>query len=73
MISFPCCKKEKIMVYEGSKGHSSNKCPNCGKYAVFDFDKMTATESEVLRGAVHRFKSKQDISLSRQGFEVKHR
>lgn len=58
MIAFPCCNKEKIMVYEDSTGHSSNKCPRCGKYALFDFDKMEATEGEALRGAAHRFRDR---------------
>jgi hypothetical protein len=56
MIKFPCCKKEKIIVYEGAEGRSSNKCPRCGKYALFDFDKMTSEPAEVARGVSHKFK-----------------
>lgn len=58
MIQFPCCEKEKIMVYEGSSGKCSIKCPKCGRYAIFDYDKMTAVPGEILRGAAHRLKQK---------------
>lgn len=51
MISFLCCKKEKIMAYEGSSGRCSIKCPRCGRYAIFDYDKMEAEQGETLRGA----------------------
>ena len=57
MIPFPCCKKEKILVYEGTKGHASSKCPRCGKFAVFDYDGMTAEIAEAARGASHKFRS----------------
>lgn len=59
MISYPCCNKEKIIVYAGATGKSSNKCPRCGRYAVFDFDNMTSIQAEVARGASHRFKNKE--------------
>lgn len=58
MISFPCCKKEKIMVYEGSSGRCSIKCPRCSRYAIFDYDKMEAEQGETLRGASHRLREK---------------
>ena len=58
MISFPCCKKEKIMAYEGSSGRCSIKCPRCGRYAIFDYDKMEAEQGETLRGASHRLREK---------------
>ena len=58
MISFPCCQKEKIIVYEGSSGKCSIKCPRCGHYAVFDYNEMTAVIGKTLRGAVHRLKEK---------------
>lgn len=58
MISFPCCEKEKIIVYEGACGSSSNKCPRCGKYAIFDFDEMTSTSTVAARGVSHKYKSK---------------
>lgn len=58
MISFPCCSKEKIMAYEGSSGKSSIKCPKCGRYAIFDYDKMESVPGETLRGAAHRLRKK---------------
>ena len=58
MISFPCCSKEKIMAYEGVSGKSSIKCPKCGRYAIFDFDKMESVPGETLRGAAHRLRTK---------------
>lgn len=57
MIPFPCCPHEKILVYEGSKGCTSNKCPRCGKMAVFNFDHMTAAAAAPIRGAVHKLKT----------------
>ncbi len=54
MISYPCCKKEKIMVFMGSSGRVSSKCPKCQKYAIFDYDSMTSEPGEVLRGASHK-------------------
>lgn len=55
MIPFPCCKTEKVMAFESSSGRTSNKCPRCGKFAVFDFDRMTAYYAPALRGAAHKF------------------
>lgn len=56
MIPFPCCPGEKVMAYQSSRGKSSNKCPRCGKFAIFDFDKMTAYRSSAYQGASHRFR-----------------
>jgi hypothetical protein len=58
IIPFPCCPKEKIMAYEGSSGKCSIKCPKCGRYAIFDYDKMEAVPGETLRGAAHKLKKK---------------
>lgn len=58
MISFPCCPKEKIMVYEGASGKCSIKCPKCGRYAIFDYDRMKSVPGETLRGASHRLRTK---------------
>ena len=30
IIPFPCCHREKILVFELSRGKTSNKCPHCG-------------------------------------------
>lgn len=56
-IPFPCCPKEKAMAYESSHGRVSLKCPRCGRFAIFDFDKMTAHLSGAAKGASHKFKS----------------
>lgn len=63
IISFPCCIKEKIVVYEGTYGISSNKCPRCGKYAIFDYENMTSKRAETVKGVSHRF-TRNNISLS---------
>ena len=62
VIPFPCCKKEKIIVYVGTEGKSSNKCPKCGKYAVFDFDKMVSRPTDAARGVSHQFAKKLSLS-----------
>lgn len=49
IITFPCCHREKILVYELSRGRSSNKCPRCGEYAIFDYDQMTAERAPAKR------------------------
>nr|DAV48965.1 MAG TPA: cysteine-rich protein [Caudoviricetes sp.] len=56
-IPYPCCPKEKAMAYESSHGRASYKCPNCGKFAVFDFDEMVAYPCKPARGAAHIFQS----------------
>lgn len=50
IITYPCCSQEKIVVYEDTGGWTSNKCPNCGKYAMFDFEHMTAWKISAVRG-----------------------
>ena len=56
MIPFPCCRGEKVIAYESSSGRSSNKCPRCGKFALFDYDVMMAVPSSAARGAAHKLK-----------------
>ena len=53
-IPYPCCPKEKVVVFPGAHGCSSIKCPNCGKYALFDYDNLTAKPGKVCRGAGKR-------------------
>ncbi|MBR2602775.1 MAG: hypothetical protein IKE08_08820 [Clostridia bacterium] len=53
-IPFPCCPKEKIVVFPGTYGSASIKCPNCGKYALFDYDSLTAKPGRTCRGASKR-------------------
>ena len=55
-IPFPCCPKEKVMAYESSHGRVSLKCPRCGRFAIFDFAKMSAHLSGAAKGASHKFK-----------------
>lgn len=53
-IPYPCCPKEKAVVFPGAHGCASYKCPNCGKYAVFDYDSLTSKPGNVCRGASKR-------------------
>ncbi len=55
-IPYPCCPKEKVVVFPGAHGCTSIKCPNCGKYALFDYDNLTAKPGKVCRGASNRSK-----------------
>ena len=55
-IPYPCCPKEKAVVFPGTHGCASYKCPNCGKYAVFDYDSLTAKPGISCRGASRRLK-----------------
>lgn len=50
-ISFPCCRKEKKMVYAGARGRVSDKCPRCGKTSLFDLEKMTSRRCKPVRFA----------------------
>lgn len=54
-ISFPCCPSQKKMVYASGRGRVSDKCPGCGKFAVFDLDEMKAEPAKALRGMVSKF------------------
>ena len=53
-IPYPCCPKEKVVIFPGAHGCASNKCPNCGKYALFDYDNLTAKPGKACRGAANR-------------------
>ena len=57
-IPFPCCPKEKVMVYPGAHGRTSVKCPNCGKYILIDVDEKTAELNGACRGASKRLTSR---------------
>ena len=56
MIPYPCCPKERVMVFRGAHGRVSNKCPRCGRFARFDYDLMTASEVRAVRGATRMYK-----------------
>ena len=58
MIPFPCCEQEKIIVFAGTTGKSSIKCPRCQKYAVFDYDEMESRPGMVLRGMSHKLNNR---------------
>ena len=45
-IEYPCGCKAKILVYNDAHGTTSIQCPICRKYAVFNYDSMTAVLTE---------------------------
>ena len=51
IIHFPCCHKEKKLVFISGRGRVSDKCPRCGKIALFDMDMMTSRRYKPVRGA----------------------
>lgn len=53
VIHFPCHSKEKVLVYEGTNGRCSLKCPFCDRFALFDFDTMSSKPAKASRGTVH--------------------
>ena len=55
VIPFPCHSKEKALVYEGTRGYCSMKCPSCDKFALFDFNEMKAEPIKAAKGAIHNF------------------
>ncbi len=50
-IPFPCHKRHKKIVFNGCHGITSDACPQCGEYALFDLDKMLSVPSKPIRGA----------------------
>lgn len=48
-IRYACGCKAQVLVYHGTHGKSSMKCPVCGKFSLFDFDAMAATRVKPLR------------------------
>ncbi len=56
MISFPCCPKESVLVYAETHGRCSQKCPCCGRFAIFDYDGMTAKPCRPRKGAAEKYK-----------------
>ena len=53
-IPFPCHKQQKKLVFYGASGIVSDKCPQCGGFALFDLDRMRAENFHPLKGAVSR-------------------
>ncbi len=58
MIPYPCCPKETVVVFMNAHGQVSIKCPRCGKFARFDYDRMSATAFRAYRGASQMYKPK---------------
>ena len=56
VIKFPCHSKEKVLVYEGTHGYCSIKCPACDKFALFNFDTMKSKTVRAVKGAIHNIK-----------------
>lgn len=52
-ITYPCCPKEKNLVYEGAHGKNSCRCGRCGKFLLFDYDKMEANIISAVKGATY--------------------
>lgn len=48
-IQYACGCKAQVLVYHGTHGKSSMKCPVCGKFSLFDFGAMAATRVKPLR------------------------
>ncbi len=57
MIPYPCCPKEAVIAFLNAHGQASNKCPKCGKFVRFDYDRMTATAFRAYRGASQQYKT----------------
>lgn len=50
-IECPVCHKEKFINYHEAKGQTSQRCHNCGRFLILDWDEMKATESKPIKGA----------------------
>ena len=53
MIQYPCGCSPKVLVYEGTFGYSAVQCPACKKYAMFDYEHMTARPMAPIKGLTH--------------------
>lgn len=54
MIPYPCCPQYKAGVEFSAHGRATHRCPNCGKYIEFDYDKLEAKIVSPSRGASHK-------------------
>lgn len=66
MVPFPCGCGSEAVVYKGATGQISVPCRVCGRFALFDQDRMIAIPAKPLKGASHKFKSGR-LSPSRLG------
>ena len=48
-ISFPCCKKQKKILYGYPTGQVSDMCPRCKKKEMFDLDRRVSWNIEAVR------------------------
>ena len=53
MIQYPCGCPPKVLVYEGTFGYSAVQCPAYKKYAMFDYEHMTARPMAPIKGLTH--------------------
>jgi len=53
MIQYLCGCSPKVLVYVGTVGYSVDQCPACKKYAMFDYEHMTARPMEPIKGLTH--------------------
>lgn len=59
-IKCPFCG-DKAMVMNDAHGRASHRC-KCGKFLLFDYDKMVAEPGGVLRGAAKYFMDRTNIA-----------
>ncbi len=57
-IEYPCGCHTKMLVYEGTVGYISSRCPNCQKFARFNFEQMTSEPCQAAQGVVQKLKLK---------------
>ena len=48
-IPFPCCKKQKKVLFGHPTGQVSDACPRCKKIAMFDLDSRKSWNIEAVR------------------------
>ena len=53
-IPFPCHKKKRKLVFYGSHGFTSDACPQCGQFALFNLDTMESFPSRPAKGALNK-------------------
>lgn len=57
-IEYPCGCHTKMFVYEGTVGRTSDRCPKCQKYAIFDFEEMKSYPCQAAQGVAQKLKLK---------------
>lgn len=51
VMQCPVCRKEKFVNVNNATGQTSQRCHNCGRLLLLDWDKMAATETKPIKGA----------------------